>query len=171
MGKPLERRVAARRVAHALGCTCPECWATFRARWPDLDEDLVREAFDAGCEALGAPRPALASTGTVSILRSYGNGHYTKKAGGAWVYTLTGDPVPGAVDMRLGKKRVMWAPELHPEALLNVDAAAALVGIKPASWRREVGRGQAPAAVLHVGFTPVWTVGVIQAWLKKRRER
>ena len=40
--------------------------------------------------------------------------------------------------------------------LLTVEEAAARVGVKPASWQRQVARGDRPEPDGHVGRTPVW---------------
>lgn len=100
--------------------------------------------------------------------RTYGNGHYTRSPGGTWTYTATGEPVHGAEDLRVQGKMLMWAPELHPDALLTVERAAALCGVKTASFRRMLARGQVPPPVLHVGYSPVWTAGVLDVWMRTR---
>lgn len=105
----------------------------------------------------------------VSAPRSYGDGaQYRRTDAGVWVYAATDEPVEGGVDLRLGRRTVLWAPELHPESLLTAAAAAELAGVQPRSWHRMVLRGQCPAPVLHIERTPVWTVGVVEAWLRTR---
>lgn len=103
--------------------------------------------------------------------KTYGNGHYSRTAGGAWVYTATGELVPGAVDLRVRGRWVMWAPELHPENLLPAARAAECVGMKPGSFRRMLTRGCGPEPVAHVGWSPVWTRGVLEAWQRARAAR
>lgn len=108
--------------------------------------------------------PAAKASGPLS----YGNGHYLRGPDGVWRYSRTGAPVPGAHDLQLGAELVMEAPELHPAQLLCVEQAAAFCSIKPGSLRNMVARGAAPAPVLHVGVAPVWTAGVLRAWLETR---
>jgi len=47
---------------------------------------------------------------------------------------------------------------------LTVTDIAALLGIKPATWRAYVSRGQAPPPDGHLGRTPWWRRLTIAAW-------
>lgn len=98
---------------------------------------------------------------------AFGNGHYTR-TDGSWFYTLTGEPVPGAQDLRVGHRVVMDAPELHPAALLTIAQAAELAGVKADSWRRMVSRGLAPEPVFRFESTPLWTRPIIVHWKARR---
>jgi len=89
--------------------------------------------------------------------------------GGRWRYGINGRPVPNAKSMRVEGRLVPFAPELHPAALLSSERAAERAGYSSASWRSLVARGAAPLPVLRLSNAPVWTVGVIDAWLAEIR--
>lgn len=101
---------------------------------------------------------------------TYGNGHYVRR-GGVWCYARTEEPVPGAEDVRLNGRTVMAAPELHPDALLTIEQAAEMCGVKPESWRRMTSRGQCPEPVLRFGSSPVWTRPILDIWMARRPGR
>jgi hypothetical protein len=65
----------------------------------------------------------------------------------------------------------MLAPELHPLALLGLDDVAVAAGVKPATVRAYLHRGQMPDPVSRAGGSPVWTRPTIEAWLAGRRVR
>lgn len=100
----------------------------------------------------------------------YGNGNYVR-ARGVWRYAQNGEPVPNATDRRIGGRLVLEAPEVHPDALLPIPAAARHCGVQARSWRVMVARRQAPAHVFRFGASPVWTTGVLDAWLSSRPGR
>ena len=103
---------------------------------------------------------------------TYGGGHFTRQGENVWVYTLTGVPVPGAIDLDLGQGRIiMWAPELEPDALLTHIDAAEIVGVKPESWRSMRSKLNAPEPCWHIGASPIWTRGVIEQWMTLRPGR
>lgn len=55
---------------------------------------------------------------------------------------------------------------------LTVAQVAALAGIKPATWRAYVARGQAPASSGQIdGRTPTWDRADVDSWLTKRAQR
>lgn len=101
---------------------------------------------------------------------TYGNGHYTRGADGRWRYTLSGDLVRQAVDLkrRDGTVTGLFAPELLPDRLLGPADAAQLVGRTQGAWHKAVCIGHAPAPVGRIGQTPYWTRGVLKAWLQAR---
>lgn len=101
---------------------------------------------------------------------TFGNGHYTRKSG-TWVYAATGEPVPGASDMRLGTRTVMVAPEVQPDALLTTEQVAELARVKPESLRSMISRGEGPAAVFKFGNQPVWSRPIIDHWMASRPRR
>lgn len=100
---------------------------------------------------------------------TYGNGHYERRAG-VWVYAATGEPVPGATDVKLPGRRglFMQAPEIHPGALLTTDLVVELLGITAAGFRGMVSRGDGPRPVFKYGNQPLWTRPIIDHWLATR---
>jgi len=53
--------------------------------------------------------------------------------------------------------------------LLTVGECATLAGIKPATWRAYVARGQAPKPAQHISRTPLWDRAEVQAWASSRK--
>lgn len=55
-------------------------------------------------------------------------------------------------------------------ARLTVAQVAALVGVRPATWRAYVSRDQAPRPVEYLDArTPLWDRAVVEAWAAARR--
>lgn len=46
--------------------------------------------------------------------------------------------------------------------------AAEIAGVEANTWSGYVARGQAPAAVRHVGRTPLWDEDQVREWAKNR---
>ena len=55
--------------------------------------------------------------------------------------------------------------------LLTVGECATLAGIKPATWRAYVTRGQAPQPAQHISRTPLWDRDQVQAWASSRKRK
>lgn len=170
-------------------------------------------------------------------------GHYERGEDGAWRYTGSQDPVPGAQDMTLsslynlpvtrdgaGRAHVivpaslarnepdlawvldtnvgpatdhghqrgdtrdpnippdgllvplgvweehdrvvgLWAPELHPDTLLDVAGVARLLGVSEATVRAYRSRGLLPEPCGHLMGSPWWTRPVITRWQQTRPGR
>ena len=61
----------------------------------------------------------------------------------------------------------MTAPGSPDDTLTNADAAE-LAGITPATWRRYVTTGHAPAPDGRVGVTPWWRRSTVERWMESR---
>jgi predicted DNA-binding transcriptional regulator AlpA len=72
-------------------------------------------------------------------------------------------------DRRASEPIGMWAPELHPERLLDVAAVARLAGVTPETVRTYLSRGTIPRPQGHLMGSPWWTRPVIERWLAERR--
>jgi hypothetical protein len=65
----------------------------------------------------------------------------------------------------------MWAPELHPERLLDVAGVARMAGITPDTVRTDLSRATIPPPQGHLMGSPWWTRPVIERWLASRPAR
>ena len=55
--------------------------------------------------------------------------------------------------------------------MLDNTEAASLAGVRPATWRKMVSDGQAPAPDGRIGASPWWHESTITAWLADRPGR
>jgi len=63
----------------------------------------------------------------------------------------------------------VWAPELHPDRLLDTRAVAARAGVSADTIRSYLSRGTIPGPQGHLMGSPWWTAPVIDRWLTRRR--
>jgi predicted DNA-binding transcriptional regulator AlpA len=60
---------------------------------------------------------------------------------------------------------------METNTLLDVDAVAQRLQVKPSTVRSYHKRGQMPRADRYFGRSPVWNVETIETWVKSRPQR
>ena len=60
---------------------------------------------------------------------------------------------------------------METNTLLDVEAVAARLQVKPSTVRSYHKRGQMPRADKYFGRSPVWTTDTIETWVKARPQR
>jgi predicted DNA-binding transcriptional regulator AlpA len=58
---------------------------------------------------------------------------------------------------------------MNNDSLLDVNAVAALLVVKPSTVRSYHKRGQMPKADHYFGRSPVWNKGTIEGWTSSRK--
>lgn len=60
---------------------------------------------------------------------------------------------------------------MNADTLLDVNAVAALIEVKPSTIRSYHKRGQMPKADRYFGRSPVWKTETIEGWAEARESR
>lgn len=95
-------------------------------------------------------------------LSAYG-GTYERDEQGVWRYAHSGEPVPGATDLREGRRIVgIHAPELAPMLLASVKDVMAHYGWSGGTLSTYISRGYFPPATVRIGDCNAWPWPVVR---------